>query len=56
MTMRSASQGVEYSYLNENVPLYRLWYLSTWPLVGGVVWRGLGNAVLLEEVHHWRQV
>ena len=56
MTVRSARQGVECNYLNENVPLHRLWYLSTWPSVGGVVWGGLGNAVLLEEVHHWRQL
>lgn len=56
MTMRSASWGGECDDLNENVPLHRLGYLSTWPLVGRVAWGGLGNTALLEEVHHWREL
>ena len=28
-------------------------YLNTWSLVGEIVWKELGGAVLLEEVCHW---
>lgn len=35
---------------------YRLLCLNVWSLVGGTVWEGIGDVVLLEEICHWRWV